>query len=111
MMTQEDRRAELMDKLEDYRKTRNTHQWRKDKWLRWKKSQKLLGRSRNINYKAWEFWEPDTDTEEEGEPIVPKNNPEFQAMEADLKDRRKKAEDKAKTAEKCRERGNQSMKE
>lgn len=111
MMTQEARREELMGKLERFKEDRTKHQWRKDKWLRWKKSQALLGRSRNINYKAWEFWEPDTDSEEEGEPIVPKDNPEFQAMEADLKARHKKGSERAKTAEKCRLRGNQCMAE
>jgi len=99
-----------MGKLGDYKKTRASHQWRKDKWLRWKKSQKLLGKSRNINYKAWEYWEPDTESEDEGDPIVPRDNPEFMAMEMDMKERHKKAADKAKTAEKCRQRGNECMK-
>jgi hypothetical protein len=49
--------------------------------------------------------------QEEGDPIVPRDNPEFLAMEADLKDRKKKQFDKAKTAEKCRQRGNQCMTE
>eukprot|EP00441_Pelagodinium_beii_P047349 CAMPEP_0197621836 /NCGR_PEP_ID=MMETSP1338-20131121/2275_1 /TAXON_ID=43686 ORGANISM="Pelagodinium beii, Strain RCC1491" /NCGR_SAMPLE_ID=MMETSP1338 /ASSEMBLY_ACC=CAM_ASM_000754 /LENGTH=1093 /DNA_ID=CAMNT_0043191385 /DNA_START=80 /DNA_END=3361 /DNA_ORIENTATION=- len=111
MMTQQERRAELMDKVEVFKEDKARHQWRKDKWSRWKKSQALLKRSRYINYKAWEYWEPDTDTEDEGEPIVPRDNPEFMAMEADMKDRKKKQSDKAKTAEKCRQRGNQSMKE
>lgn len=111
MMTPETRRDELMGKLGVFKEEKVKHQWRKDKWLRWKKSQALLGRSRNINYKAWEFWEPDTDTENEGEPIVPRENPEFQAMEADMKARRVKNVEKAKTAEKCRQRGNDCMKE
>eukprot|EP00930_Biecheleria_cincta_P030752 TRINITY_DN2130_c0_g1_i1.p1 TRINITY_DN2130_c0_g1~~TRINITY_DN2130_c0_g1_i1.p1 ORF type:complete len:1073 (+),score=266.61 TRINITY_DN2130_c0_g1_i1:49-3267(+) len=111
MMTQADRRAELLDKVGDFKEAKAKHQWRKDKWNRWKKSQALLKRSRNINYKAWEYWEPNTDTEDEGEPICPRDNPEFLAMEADMKDRRKKQSEKAKTAEKCRQRGNQCMKE
>eukprot|EP00435_Cladocopium_sp_Y103_P072466 s448_g40.t1 len=111
MMSQEARRAELMEKLDVFKEEKAKHKWRKDKWTRWKKSQALLGKSRFINYKAWEYWEPDTDSEEEGDPIVPRDNPEFLAMEADLKDRKKKQFDKAKTAEKCRQRGNQCMTE
>eukprot|EP00421_Protoceratium_reticulatum_P021651 CAMPEP_0168388320 /NCGR_PEP_ID=MMETSP0228-20121227/16392_1 /TAXON_ID=133427 /ORGANISM="Protoceratium reticulatum, Strain CCCM 535 (=CCMP 1889)" /LENGTH=988 /DNA_ID=CAMNT_0008401567 /DNA_START=24 /DNA_END=2990 /DNA_ORIENTATION=+ len=111
MMTQQARRDELMGKLDSFKETKNKHQWRKDKWLRWKKSQALLGKSRNINYKAWEYWEPDTDSEDEGEPIVPRDNPEFLAMEADMKSRRKKAVDRAGTAEKFRQRGNRCMRE
>jgi tetratricopeptide (TPR) repeat protein len=100
-----------MGKLEVFKEDKAKHSWRKDKWIRWKKSQALLGRSRNINYKAWEYWEPDTDTEDEGDPILPRHNPEFLAMEADMKQRHKKEEERGKTAEKCRQRGNQCMKD
>jgi tetratricopeptide (TPR) repeat protein len=111
MMTQASRREELMGKVETFKEDNARHKWRKDKWLRWKKSQAILKRSRNINYKAWEYWEPDTDSENEGDPIVPRDNPEFLAMEADMKERQKKGSEKKKTAEKCRQRGNQCMKE
>merc|ERR1719253_2323383 len=111
MLTQEQRREELMGKLDVFKETKVKHQFRKDKWLRWKKSQAMLKRSRNINYKAWEYWEPDTDSEEEGDPIVPRDNPEFRAMEADIKSRHKKQSERSQTAEKFRERGNQCMKE
>merc|ERR1711972_523068 len=111
MMTQERRREELMGKLETFKGEKVRHQFRKDKWLRWKKSQAMLKRSRNINYKAWEYWEPDTDTEDEGDPILPKENPEFRAMEADMKQRNKKQSERTQTANKCRDRGNQCMKE
>jgi hypothetical protein len=111
MMTPEQRREDLMAKLDVFRESRNKHQWRKDKWLRWKKSQAMLKRSRNINYKAWEYWEPDTETEDEGDPIVPRDNPEFLAMEADMKSRNKKQSERSLTANKCRERGNECMKQ
>lgn len=111
MMTQQQRRDELMGKLDDFKEVKVRHQFRKDKWLRWKKSQAMLKRSRNINYKAWEYWEPDTDSDEEGDPIVPRDNPEFAAMEADMKARHKKTFERNRTADKCRERGNQCMKE
>jgi len=75
---------------ETFKQDKAKHAFRKDKWLRWKKSQALLKRSKYINYKAWEYWEPDTDSEEEGDPIVPRDNPEFLAMEADIKSRKKK---------------------
>ncbi|CAJ1395632.1 unnamed protein product [Effrenium voratum] len=111
LMSQEARREELMGKLEVFKEEKAKHKWRKDKWGRWKKSQALLGKSRFINYKAWEYWEPDTDSEEEGDPIVPRDNPEFLAMEADLKERKRKQSEKNLTAERCRQRGNQCMKE
>merc|ERR1719235_2505932 len=110
-MTQEQRREELMGKLGTFKEEKVKHQWRKDKWLRWKKSQALLKKSRHINYKAWEYWEPDTDSEEEGDPIVPKDDPQFMAMEADMKQRNHKRVERAKTAERCNQRGNDSMAE
>merc|ERR1719265_1088004 len=110
-MTQEQRRDELMGKLETFKEDKVKHQYRKDKWLRWKKSQAMLKRSRNTNYKAWEYWEPDTDSDEEGDPIVPRDNPEFLAMEADIKAKHKKTAEKNLTANRCRERGNQCMKD
>lgn len=111
LMSQPDRRAELLGKCEVFREAKVKHQWRKDKWLRWKKSQTMLGKSRYINYKAWEYWEPDTDTEDEGEPIVPKDDPQFKAMEADMKQRNNKRVERAKTGERCKQRGNEAMAE
>lgn len=43
----------------------------------------------STNYKKWDFFEPSSDSDkEEQEPILPTDNPEFKAMEADLKERR-----------------------
>merc|ERR1711959_751231 len=61
--------------------------------------------------KAWEYWEPDTDSEDEGDPIVPKDDPQFMAMEADMKQRNHKRAERAKTAERCNQRGNDAMAE
>jgi len=111
LMSQPDRRAELMAKVDVFREAKVKHQWRKDKWLRWKKSQAMLGKSKYINYKAWEYWEPDTESEDEGEPIVPKDDPQFKAMEIDMKQRNSKRTERMKTAERCNQRGNDAMKE
>jgi len=111
MLTPPERREELYGKLDVFKETKKKHQFRKDKWVRWKKSQALLKKSKHIDYKAWQYWEPDTDTEDEGEPIVPRDNPEFRAMEMDMKDRRKKQCEKTLTAERCKERGNQALKD
>jgi len=111
MVSQEERREELLGKLETFKKTKATHSIRKDKWLRWKKSQAMLKRSKYINYKAWSYWEPDTDTEDEGDPCCPRDNPEFLAMEADMMKRKQSSFAKSATSRKCKERGNECMKE
>ena len=42
-----------------------------------KRSDKKIQRHVPIscNLQAWEYWEPDTDSEEEGDPIVPRESP------------------------------------
>jgi tetratricopeptide (TPR) repeat protein len=109
LVAQADRRAELMGKLEDAKKEKVARNLRRDKWTRWKKSQRLLNKSKNIDYKKWEFWEPESD-DEEAEPIVPKDDPQFMAMEADMQQRKQKMEAKTLTANKCKERGNECLK-
>lgn len=44
----------------------------------------------STNYKKWENFEPDSDSQkEEPEPILPKDDPNFRAMELDLNERKK----------------------
>merc|ERR1719333_319746 len=64
LMAQKDRRAALMSKLDDFKKEKVQRQFRRDKWTRWKKSQRLLSKSKNIDYNKWEYWEPDSDEED-----------------------------------------------
>lgn len=111
LMTQKERRAELLVKVEAYKEEKGEHLKRKDRWMRWKKSQALIGKSKIINYHAWQYWEPDTDEEDEPEPIVPKNDPQFIAMEKDIKDRHKKQSERTITANKYKESGNKKLKE
>ena len=48
--------------------------------------------------------------EEELDPIVPKDDPQFKAMELDMKERKKKMDNKMLTANLCKERGNDCLK-
>merc|ERR1719331_2690263 len=109
LMAQKDRRAALMTKLDDFKKEKVQRQFRRDKWTRWKKSQRLLSKSKNVDYNKWEYWEPNRD-EEELDPIVPKDDPQFKAMEIDMQERKKKMENKQITANLCKERGNDCLK-
>ncbi|CAD7941167.1 unnamed protein product [Amoebophrya sp. A25] len=111
LMTQAERKKELMFKLENYKEEKAKHQVRKDKWLRWKKSQALLGKSKVINYKAWEFWEPDSDNEDEenAEPVLPKDDPQFKALDADMKKRKKERIERYHQAMKCKDEGNKLL--
>jgi hypothetical protein len=43
----------------------------------------------STNYKKWQYFDSSSDSEEEKEPILPKHDPNFRAMEADMMDRKK----------------------
>ncbi|KAF4687971.1 hypothetical protein FOZ60_003261 [Perkinsus olseni] len=66
LMARKERLEELHAKVENLQKENAAHAWRKDKWERWLKSRQLVPKSKVINYQKWEYWEPKTDTEEEG---------------------------------------------
>jgi tetratricopeptide (TPR) repeat protein len=61
-------------------------------------------------YKKWDFYENDSD-EEQKEPILPKNDPNFIALEKDLNESMKQRELSYKKANKLREEANESMKQ
>ena len=57
----------------------------------------MLWKKSSTNYSKWDNYTSESDSEpEDTEPIVPKNDPNFQALEMDLQQRSKKrAADKA----------------
>jgi hypothetical protein len=89
-----------LKKLETYKKDKATRQERQKKWDLWKKTQAMLWRKTSNNYSKWDYF---TDSEEEedknAEPILPKNDPNFMAMEKDMQDRKKKIETDQKAAD------------
>ncbi|KAF4664574.1 hypothetical protein FOL47_005061 [Perkinsus chesapeaki] len=111
LTTREERLSELHSKARNLQRENAAHAWRKDKWERWLRSRQLVPKSRVINYQKWEYWEPDSDTEDEGEPIVPHDDPNFKALEADMKKRNEARQNRAKTANKYKERGNARLRE
>lgn len=59
------------------------------------------------NYEMWNSWEPSSDEEEaKNNPVLPKHDPCFQAMEDDMKKRTHKRRERQKAADGCRRRGN-----
>jgi hypothetical protein len=59
---------------------------RRAKWENWKKTQELFYKKTSTNYHKWDMFES-SEEEIETEPIVPKNDPAFQAMERDFEER------------------------
>ena len=64
----------------------------------------------STNYQKWEYFVSDSESEEEKEPILPENDPQFKAMEADMKDRAKRRKRDQKEAEQLKTMGNEALK-
>ncbi len=70
----------------------------------------MLWKKTSINYSKWNNYTSSSDEEKiEPEPIVPKNDPNFQALEKDMKDRNKKRQEGRKKAEELKQKGNEQM--
>jgi len=103
---------ELRDKLEEMKTKKAQKMHRKAKWENWKKTQAMTHKKTSTNYKKWEFFESgdDTSEDENAEPVLPRDDPNFKAMEADMLDRRKKRQRDKKEAEELKQKGNEVMK-
>jgi tetratricopeptide (TPR) repeat protein len=100
----------LKEKIEELKERKKLKKERKLKWENWVKTQALFYKKTSTNYKKWECFESDSTSSDSKEPILPEHDPNFKAMEADIKDRAKKRRREAKEANECKERGNQRLK-
>ncbi len=108
LLTQDERRAQLQDRVEDMKKERLAKALARDRWNRWKSTQNFnrVGAEWEQQYNSWDKWMPSDDEEDELPPAPPPDTPEFKMMEKDMDDRAKdKAERRAK-AEVLRQKGN-----
>ena len=70
-----------------------------------------MHRKTTTNYKKWEYFESSEESEnEDAEPILPRDDPNFKAMEADMLDRRKRRTRERKEAEELKVMGNDALK-
>lgn len=106
----QERIDELKDKISEYQEKERRKKERKAKWENWKKTQALFYRKTSTNYKKWEFFESEEDSAEETEPILPRDDPNFRAMETDILERRKKRQKDKKEAEILKDKGNEAIK-
>jgi tetratricopeptide (TPR) repeat protein len=113
LLTQDERRAQLQDRVEDMKKERLAKALARDRWNRWKSTQNFnrVGAEWEQQYNSWDKWMPSDDEEDELPPAPPPDTPEFKMMEKDMDDRAKdKAERRAK-AEVLRQKGNVFLEE
>lgn len=64
----------------------------------------------STNYNKWEVFESDESTDDDKEPIVPKDDPQFKAMEKDFDDRIQRRRRGKKLADELKNKGNEAMK-
>jgi hypothetical protein len=83
------------------------------KWENWKKTKAMFWKKTSTNYDKWDNF---TDSEDEfaaieknAEPIVPKNDPNFRALEKDIDERHAKLLKDLKKANELKELGNKDL--
>ena len=96
--------------MEKYKEKTKRKKERRAKWENWKKTQAMFYRKTSTNYKKWETFESSEESNGDEEPILPKDDPTFKAMEADMKDRLKRRERDRKEAEELKVKGNEALK-
>ena len=115
LITREERHKILKAKLEVYKEKQKTKKFRKMKYNNWIKSHgeiKILDASRHgpTNYTKWDMYESDSDQEEK-EPILPRHDPNFIALEKSMNADLKKKEESQRKSLKLKEEGNKFFKE
>lgn len=113
-ISQKERRAELLEKVEEYKKMKNRKAERKKRWELWKKTESMNHKKTSTNYEKWELL---TDSEDEFEeleknskPVVPENDPKFAALKKDMDERQTRINIKRKESDKLKQSGNKCMK-
>jgi len=110
-MTNEERYAELLVRVDQYKKRKNKRVERKKKWENWKKTKQIFWKKMATDYSKWDnFTDSESEPEEEKDPIVPENDPNFQALKWDLDKRNFARREKKKEAIKLKERANKYFK-
>ena len=115
LITRDERHKILKQKLEVYKEKQKKKKFRKMKYNNWIKSHgeiKILDASRHgpTNYTKWDMYESDSD-EEEKQPILPRHDPNFIALEKSMNADLKKKEESQRKSLKLKEEGNQAFKE
>ena len=105
-MSKQERRDELKVKVEEYKKNKSSKDERKKKWELWRKTQAIYWKKSSTNYSKWDYFTSSDEEEEAADPILPKNDPNFAALEKDLEDRVKKREQDKKIALQMKAEGN-----
>jgi tetratricopeptide (TPR) repeat protein len=110
-MTSEQRKQQLMEKVEEYKTQKAKKAENRMRWDNWKKTEAMLYKRNSTNYKKWEFFEDEDEKEPELDFIPPENDPNFIALEKDMKERGEKRKKDLIAATELKEKGNEYFKQ
>eukprot|EP00472_Partenskyella_glossopodia_P011098 CAMPEP_0197515676 /NCGR_PEP_ID=MMETSP1318-20131121/732_1 /TAXON_ID=552666 /ORGANISM="Partenskyella glossopodia, Strain RCC365" /LENGTH=942 /DNA_ID=CAMNT_0043064107 /DNA_START=37 /DNA_END=2865 /DNA_ORIENTATION=- len=111
LITKNERHHQIRIKVSELQEERKRHKNQKALYLAHMakiKTGKVELEKGATDYRSWDFWEPDTDSDED--PILP-NTPEFKAMEKDMMERSAKREMDYRIAMEFKAKGNQAFKQ
>eukprot|EP01015_Nassula_variabilis_P015400 TRINITY_DN2297_c0_g1_i4.p1 TRINITY_DN2297_c0_g1~~TRINITY_DN2297_c0_g1_i4.p1 ORF type:complete len:600 (-),score=122.17 TRINITY_DN2297_c0_g1_i4:39-1838(-) len=105
----EERREYLNGKVEEFKVRKIKREERKKKWEMWKKTQQIYWKKSQTNYSKWDYFTSESEDEEEGDkdPYVPKDDPQFQALERDIKERSKRKKESRQKADALKTKANE----
>lgn len=113
-ISQAKRKEDLLIMVKRYQEAKQRKQDRKQKWEMWKKTKAMFWKKSTTDYDKWEYFTDSEDEFEEAEKrapaVVPENDPNFKAMEADLEQRSRDRKRRAKEANEFKKEGNQLLK-
>ena len=76
------------------------------------KTQASLWKKTSIDYnKKWDYFQEESEEQPEKDPILPTNDPNFKALEADVQERKQRRAKDTANAKRLKDKGNASMKE
>ena len=93
-----------------YKEKKRKKMDRRAKWENWKKTQALVYRKTSTNYRKWDHFESSEEEDDNAEPVLPRDDPNFRAMESDMLDRKKRRTRDLKEAEELKVKGNEAIK-
>lgn len=100
-------------KVEELKEFKARKKYKKQKYENWMKTEGIL-KTKKLNfqnYQKWDLYESSTDEEEKGEPILPRHDPNFIALEKDMIESQKKREASRNKAMKLKDEGNKMLNE
>ncbi|CAD2097542.1 hypothetical protein YYG_03953 [Plasmodium vinckei petteri] len=113
VISKDERKKELFDKVENYKFLKNKRNERREIWNKYLASSQNKNNKKITSYEKWDYYEPSSDTFDEDEKTLclPKQDPNFQILEKKIDDDIQKRKEKKQIADRIKLNGNKYFKE